>query len=736
VKDLSARWAVTILLAPVLLILGLAFLGGPDQASAKAPPAGKATVAVAFISSFANSSTITSFQRIGLNVITVRLNPSTDPNVSEFDGKWVSIDVPPGVGRNSGVSAVSTGNNFGGNLSNTNSSVLIGQGKSEIQIDLNAIQNIAEIFNAQAIPAKTYRQLELVLDAATPGNVVPVCAGATSGEGCISYRAKFPVVTPTPITPMSIRTSFPGNGLDLSKSQNIVTPVVIQIDPGLQAGPTTFNQTVTINPTITIPSTTPPLPGLATLLGTITTTASAGFSGTRPQAITAELAGTNNIVEKILLPKSCNGKKTCNFTMYLPAVDATVGGTNYDLFASAINTTYSVRSNVNVAAETTTDLTGTPFTVATQKTISLSGKVTDACADLGVQAATLNLLVAEPVASPSPTPDCTLNPPTGCVVVATASSDEVGNFPLPGNGLNKAPFNLVPPPDAATKATYELVTTAAGFDRTLQTVTAKSGSLKCSTSVKGACNFTMNHGQVTGNVSLAGGGTGPLTIAVMAEDSGTNNIENLALVNIPTGATTAPFTMNVPDADNIGLNNVKIANLDLFAAAQDLFNGAPQTDTGHTIAVDSVVPAPPAPMGTPVACATPVVAPDLNGITCVGHGSVSGIVTGPKSGDTVVLSLGGVDLQTVPVIPPVAPAAGNYAICAPADPAAYTLQHVNSAGTTIGSPTSVTMVPPVLVPTPVPSPGVTPVPCPAICPNAVPNQNTGCLTCSGQTANF
>jgi hypothetical protein len=88
------------------------------------------------------------------------------------------------------------------------------------------------------------------------------------------------------------------------------------------------------------------------------------------------------------------------------------------------------------------------------------------------------------------------------------------------------------------------------------------------------------------------------------------------------------------------------------------------------------------------------------------------------------------------VIPPVAPAAGNYAICAPADPAAYTLEHVNSAGTTIGSPASVTMVPPVLVPTPVPSPGVTPVPCPAICPNAVPNQNTGCLTCSGQTANF
>ncbi len=294
---------MAILLTPVLLILGLALLGGPDLASAKAPPKGKATVAIAFISSFDNSPTAASFQRIGLNVISVRLNPSSDPNVSEFDSGWVTIDVPPGVGRNSGVAEVSTGNNFGGSLSNSNTSVLIGQGKSEIQIDLSAIQNIAEIFNAQAVNAKTYKQIELLLDGAIPGNVVPLCAGATSGEGCISYQAKFPVITPTPTNPMSIRTTYPGTGLDLSKNQNIVTPVVIQIDPGLGAGPTSFNQTVTINPTITIPTNPSPLPGLATLMGTVNTTNKSGFSGTRTQAITAELAGTNNIVEKILLPK-------------------------------------------------------------------------------------------------------------------------------------------------------------------------------------------------------------------------------------------------------------------------------------------------------------------------------------------------------------------------------------------------------------------------------------------------
>jgi hypothetical protein len=716
VKDLSARWAVAVLLAPVLLILGLAFLGGADPASAKAPPAGKAPLAIAFVSSFDNSPSAASFQRIGLNVISVRLNPSTDPNVSDFDGKWVSIQVPAGVGANTGQFEVSTGNNFGGSLSNSNSSVLIGTGKAEIQIELNAIQNIAQIFNAQNIPARTYRQVELVLDPPNPGNVVPLCPGAFGAEGCITYPARFPIVTPTPVTPMTIRTSAT---VDLSKSTLVVTPLVIKIDPGIGAPPTSPNQTVQISPTISVVpnnTSTSPItnPALGTLVGEIDTTATNGFSGTRTQAITAELAGTNNIVEKILLPKSCNGKKICKpFTMYLPALDASVGGTNYDLFASAVSTTYAVLSNVKIAAGQTTDITTTPMKVSTKPTKGLSGKVTDGCTSgagtVAVEAATLNLLVPDPTISP--TPDCTANPPTGCVVAASGSSDEVGNFPLPGNGLSRAPFNLVPPPDAGKS--YELVTTAAGFDRTLVQVTAANASFKCTPNVKnGTCNFGMSHGQISGNVNLAGSGAGPLTIAVMAEDTGTHNIENLSLVTIPSGGNTTQFTMNVPDS-------AAIANLDLFAAAQDLFNGAPQKDTGHTIAVDSVVPA-------PAACAAGV-APDLGGITCVGHASVSGTVTNPVGGDTVVLSLEGVQLESVPVVPPANALAGNYALCAPADPAAYTLDHLNSAGTVVGS-TSVTMIPPVVVPAP--------TPCPAICPNALPNQSTGCLTCSNQNASF
>ena len=100
-KDLSSRWAVAILLAPVLLILGLALMGNSDQASAAKTPANKAVVAVAFVSSFDNSPSAASFQRITLNVVSIRLNPSTDPNVSDFDSRWVTIGVPAGVGTSS-----------------------------------------------------------------------------------------------------------------------------------------------------------------------------------------------------------------------------------------------------------------------------------------------------------------------------------------------------------------------------------------------------------------------------------------------------------------------------------------------------------------------------------------------------------------------------------------------------------------------------------------------------------
>jgi hypothetical protein len=742
VKDLSSRWAVAILLAPVLLILGLALLGNSDPASAAKTPANKAVVAIAFVSSFGKSPSAASFQRVTLNVVSVRLNPSTDPNVSVFDSRWVTIGVPAGVGRSVGVSQVSTGTNFGGNFGGGSGSVSIGEGRSEIQIDLNAIQNVAEIFNAQAVVAKTYHQIELVLDPGTPGNVVPLCPQLfPAGEGCIDYKAKFIPITPSPVLPQTIRTSAT---LELSKNKNFVTPLVIQIEPGLQAPPASFNDNVLISPTISMVGNSVNIspflnPQLATLDGTVKTNAPHGFSNQRPVSITARLVGTDNIVETEELPKDCAGKTSCDFTMYLPAARpiATMtpgfpGGTDYDLVASGKANTYAVRGNVHVFSGPSTPpfMLATPLEVKNKGTTPFSGKALDKCG-AGVSAATLDLLV--PDATLSPVPDCSVLPrPAQCVVAASAATDEAGNFPLPGNGFNTAPFNQVPLPDAA--APYELMTTAAGFDRTLVKVTTNTGNFKCTPTAKnGTCNVNLSHGVMTGNISLGGGGTGPAVVLVAAEDSGTNNVENLTLVTIPAGLTTVPFTMNVPDVANTDSSGTPVMNLDLFASTQDLFNGAPQKATGHTIAVEANVGAP----GTPIAVACQTVSPpdDLEAMTCVGHGSVAGTVTNPGTMDTVVLSKADganqVQIESVPVVPPGSSFAGDYALCAPADPLPYTLTHYRHA-TPFPTPAGsipVTLNTPVILPTPSPSA----TPCPGIC-NLPSNTTGGCQVCSATSA--
>ncbi len=355
------------------------------------------------------------------------------------------------------------------------------------------------------------------------------------------------------------------------------------------------------------------------------------------------------------MPNSCNGKTTCQFVMYLPAAAADFGGTNYDLVASGRGTSFVVRGNVNVISGLNTDLRSTPFAVKTTTTVPLTGKVTDLCTGVGVQAATLDLVV--PDATVSPIPDCTVLPrPASCVVAASAGTDEIGNFPLPGNSFNPAPFNSVPLPD--TGATLR----TGNHRRRLRPHSGddhrNNGTVfKCTPTAKsGACVVDLSHGAVTGSVSL-GSGSGPLSVLVTAEDSGTNNVENLQLVTIPFGTNTVPYTMNVPDTANIGVSG-PVTILDFFASTQDLFNSAPQQATGHSIAVAAQIAA-------PGACpSSPAPGPDLSGMTCVGHGSVSGTVTNPISTDTVVLSKADgpnqVQIETVPIAPQGSSDAGTY----------------------------------------------------------------------------
>jgi len=736
---------VAILFAPVILILGLVLIGDSNQASSATVPANKAEVAVAFSSTFAGQNDVspTSFQRVLLNVVSVRLNASTTAgNISDFAAGWVTIGVPAGVGINAGISTVQTGNNFGGSSGNGNN-VTIGTGRAEIQIDLGAIQNIAEVFNAQAVPARTYHHVELVLDPVTPGNVVPLCPQTfPAGEGCISYKAQFATPTPTPAGTLSIQTEAT---IDLSKGNNVVTPLLIQIDPGVGTPPTSFSQGVSINPSICVPgnsaSCTPTasnVPQLGVITGTVTD--NVAFSSSRSVSITALNAGTNNIVLTQALSNSCKGKKTCDFVMSLPAAFAIAGGTNYDFVASGKSTSYAAVANVNLSSGV---INSTPlsFAVTSKTTVSFTGKVLDACNGIGVPAATLNLLVPDTTI----TKDCSANPPTGCVVAASASTDETGLYPLPGSGVNPTPFSMVPLPAVGTS--YELVTTAAGYDRTFVNVTKNASSLECTpTSTSGKCYVGLPHGIMTGNVTLGGGDTGPLSVLVAAEDSGTNNIENLILVTVPSGGNTAPFTMNVPDDANQNASGETIADLDLFASTQDLFNGAPQQATGHTFAVAGDIAAPAA---STSGCITASQNPNLSGMTCVGHGSVAGLIAipagvQPPSTATVVLAKDDVQIETVGVAAPDSLLAGRYALCAPADPAAYTLIRYEVVPTpapgATPSPTPTGTPAPFPTPAPVSSASVTltpPVeiesqsPCPGICLINPPNANSGCLTCFG-----
>ncbi|MBF6560606.1 MAG: hypothetical protein IVW56_09965 [Candidatus Binataceae bacterium] len=762
-KNLSSRWAVTALLAPVLMVLAIALMNSPLSARPLGVPKNKGFLAIGFVSANGGSVNAPSFESLLMNVIAIRLNKSTNTSLSDFAPGWVIIGVPAHVGGvGLGVSQINTGSNFGGNFGFNGISVSIGEARPEIQIDLNAIQSLAQIFNTQAVPAETYGQAELILDNARPVTVIPVCGNALPrGEGCINYTATLDPSLSKQYIRVALVDPKTGNAaLDVSRQQ--LTPLILGLNLDFTGVPITSTGTYTVIPSMTwVQNTTPtppaPItnPDLGTVLGEIDTSLSGGFATARPETITAEVAGTNTVVESLNLPTTCNGKSACQFTMQLPAAagDPTAtpptGGTAYDFFASGKATSYAVRSNVivypsvpavpNGSPYLNIDLQTNPLKIVSKSQNSLSGKITDACNGLAIQAATLQLLMPDPMAGGS-TATCMQNPPVGCVAVATAATDEVGIFPLPTNGKIVAQFAQIP---VDSNAGYSMVVTASGYDRTFPPISATGGIVKCTDSTKkGACDVSLNHGFLTGNVVLDAPATAQTNVLVMAEDSGTNNLENVGMVTIPVGSSSAPYTMNVPDKVNPATSSgAAVTALDLFTNALDIFNGAPQIASGHTIAVVGDVPAPDAPAvsGGLSDCTgtASTITQDLTGITCVGHGGVSGTVGGPAPFTSVLLSkldanTNLVDVESAPTVPDGTTNAGFYALCAPADPDPYTLTHVNNGIPDPSATAQVTLAAPVMVPTAVPTAGVTPTPCPGICDAG---QGTQCLICTGTSQN-
>jgi hypothetical protein len=657
VKQLSSWRAGIVLLAPVLVLVATAFLPVGTGEGQVSGPAG--TILIALTGSVPAPSVgfTPGFQSLSFNVLAVKLNPSTDPAVfqNQADPNWTTIPVAPGVGLNNiGSNDVFTQlftlfnlNPIGPNPAGA------GTGPSELQVDITQIQTVPQLFNSFLVPATTYHQIELVLDGSNAGTVVPTCLETPQSllEGCIASQIS--LVNPSQFLTVSSNAgvSVPLNGL---------TTLVINIMPvtpavqGFPAPPTFSGGLYQFSPSITLQ------PAPTNFLGLVT---GAAFGASK---VAAELAGTGQVAETT----------TIGGGLYQLPLPASPTGTLYDLVASGPGFAYAFAHNVLVkrSLQQTVQLDAAP---AGQ--IALSGKVTDACSGAPLQGATLEIVA--PAAGTAA--DCTQLPtPSNCVVLASANTDDTGTYPMPASNFVLQAFNTVP------NGSYTMIVSNAGYD-TVASSLSVSGGAACSAGTGGACNFALGRSQIEGLVTISPPVPSPkaLNVLVTAEDQGTHRIENVALATVPPGSTAAPFTINVPESSNV-------FSVDMYATVSDYFNGLPEKASGHTIAVQSAIP-------LASRCGTSSIHPILS-MQCVGHGSIMGSTKTFDDGTSIVLSKNGVQLMSTTLGPAGGPVAGQFSLCAPADPAPYDLQRFEAVPpaaqpSPAASPTAVLMTPPLQV---------------------------------------
>lgn len=660
-KHLSSWRALVLLIAPVLLLIVL--IVGPAELGWSQYTGPVGTIVVGFTGHLPKD-----FQNIAFNVVSVRLNPSTNPSVSEFDPNWVTIPVPPGVGLNtSGVSNPFLNLATLYSLNTTGASPgAAGTGSSELQIDMGQVAVLPQLFNSWTVPASTYRQIELVLDSSNAGTVIPDCT-VHPNEGCIS--SQIAMFNPNPILSTTSKVTVPLGG---------IATLVLDIKPVASGSqkPAYSGANYTLSPAISVPSSADNVMGLVT---------GQALGATQ---VLAELSGTDQVMETTTLGGGY-------YTLVLPAA---ADGTYYNLVASGPGYEYRVARNVLVQRNSKQHV---KLNSTSTGRGSLSGKVTDGCSGAAIQGATLKLV--EP--APGTSNDCSNVPtPENCVVLATANTDDTGTYPMPPSNFVNESFTNV------ANGTYTMVVSAAGY-------TTKTSSI--SVAGKTVDYFSLGRAQIQGLVTLSpplpAGAVAALNVLVTAEDHGTHHIENVALATIPPGSSSAPFSMFVPDSSQVG-------RLDMYASVSDLFAGLPEKYTGHTIAVASDI--------TNVGdCATKY--NQTFTMDCAGHASVVGATAAFNSNASVVLSKDGVQLMTSEVLPDATPdpsstatpIPGRFSFCAPADTHPYTLQRyeIPSPGATpapAATPISVTMKPPLTISQP----------CSSICDNG----SGECLVCQNQ----
>lgn len=504
-KHLSSWRAAVLLFAPLLLLAALVL--GPARISL-----GQATGSVGVVVVGFTGTLPPGFQNISFNVVSVRLNPSTNPNVSDLDPNWVTIPVPQGVGLNTtGVTNPFTTLATLFNLNTTGQSPTAGgTGPSELQIDMAQIATLPQMFNSWTVPASNYHQIELALDNLSAGNVIPDCFSTKRPlEGCIS--SQIAMFNPSPLLRTSGQVTVPLGG---------VATLIIHINPTAnnKSTPPSFSgANYTLNPRITQAS---------SATGLIRGSASGATQ------VLAELSGTDQVVETTTLGGG-------RYTLVLPAA---TDGTLYDLVASSPNFAYKVASGVLVTRGQSQkiNLDSAGFVGGS----SLSGQITDQCSGLPIEGATVELK------------DLT----TG-VVLASANTDDTGTYPMrPSNFVPQA-FKSIP------NGTYRLVVSAAGYNTQQSSITLAGNSV---------VNVALGRAQLSGFVTVnppLPAGSSALNVLVTAEDQGTHHIENVTLATIPPGSGQASFSMFVPDSSKVAAFDLYAAASDLFSGLPEKYTG-------------------------------------------------------------------------------------------------------------------------------------------------------------------
>lgn len=582
------------------------------------------------------------------------------------------------------------------------------QNPGDLQIDLMNSQTGAVVFNTAGVEPGTYQTLQVLIDQTNPGTVVPACqTGSANTEGCINYPLTLDT-TAVPngnLLPIILNLATP-----LSVAANQTAPIVIQLQIAIVSNPA--NVTDPYGATITAQEVNFGT-YLATVSGTVTVTGTGSQFHLSPLLVSAEITGTDDVVESVPI------RKAGAYTLELPAAQS---GTSYDIFVGGAAVEYKAAQGLTLIPGQFVG--GEDFKVTQSNPGKITGTINDACTGLGIPGASIEVLAPAPdLATPRPTPPasfCVTNPDQ-CVVVAQASADQNGNYPIPGTTKNPNGLSEVP----VSQSDLALRISASGYSQVTSSVFIKalSSNQICSASTSPTiCSFSLPTGYLNGTVNLV---TAPppgssTMVQVFAENSGTNQLVGALtqpLVFLPSQSS-LPFTLNVPI-------NAPVNPFDVFAVAIDPYQGGPDPYPGHDIPV----------LGNqtgPTGCHDPTILPAFDPMNCVGHGSITGTVANPDLGTTVEVEKLDPSSNAVQILGTSAglfsanvPRNNAYTLCIPPD--SYELQRFEAPSPEPGIPTP--------IPTAIGSPQnvVVPVPAPTLspCPSTCSNSSAGAQPCPG-----